>query len=77
MADPLMKVFDLRIAVDSRWTAESFANTLEAVMHGVFGLTELQNDGFGHLLPRGFAEVYLSDPQGAEVQRALETGEVK
>jgi hypothetical protein len=72
-----MKVFEFRIAVDPSWEAETFARSLEAVMHGVFGITELQADGFGRLLPKGFAEVYLSEPQFAEVFAALETGEVK
>lgn len=75
---PLMKVIEVRLVVASDgMTTEDLL--LEIGMHPsaeVYGVTELQSDGFGHLLPRGFAEVFLDEPQAAEVQRALETGEV-
>lgn len=70
-----VEVIDLRLVVKAGFKGVF----LEEVLHvedDVYGYTELLNDGFGHLLPRGLAEVFLDSPQAEEVQRILETGEV-
>lgn len=74
--EPLMEVVEVRVVL-AKGMKSLFLHDLGDWGEGdVFGFTELQNDGFGRLVPRGQADVFLSEPQEQEVQRALETGEV-
>jgi hypothetical protein len=75
---PLMQVVEVRVVLSKDVPPSTFLQDLLnwGSMGDVFGVAELQADGFGHLLPRGYAEVALDEPQASEVQRALETGEV-
>lgn len=76
MGEPLVKLIEARFVVPVDVEVEDFLRGFGYYDGACVGVTELQADGFGHLLPKGFAEVFLDEPQATEVQRALETGEV-